>query len=201
MALQRTPRASRGAHRACRKPLSLVVPENSTASVSEAEKKAQVYYRACMNESRIEALRAKPLMELIERVSASGRLSQTSCPCLRPAPGSRPSSQRRGAGPLPFSAAAPWLVQPSAGVCRAEWECAHVLTSLWVGLLCVRVCGDVCHAHVFCLRLCGGQGLCLQRKCFSVSLLPRQRVSLCVSQGCVPEGPTESLGPEAEPSH
>ncbi|ERE82260.1 endothelin-converting enzyme 1 [Cricetulus griseus] len=42
--------------------------ENSTASVSEAERKAQVYYRACMNETRIEELRAKPLMELIEKL-------------------------------------------------------------------------------------------------------------------------------------
>ncbi|KAK2506148.1 LOW QUALITY PROTEIN: hypothetical protein MC885_005386 [Smutsia gigantea] len=47
--------------------LSLVIPENSTASVSEAERKAQVYYRACMNETRIEELKAKPLMELIEK--------------------------------------------------------------------------------------------------------------------------------------
>ncbi|NP_001356106.1 endothelin-converting enzyme 1 isoform a [Mus musculus] len=42
--------------------------ENATASVSEAERKAQVYYRACMNETRIEELRAKPLMELIEKL-------------------------------------------------------------------------------------------------------------------------------------
>ncbi|XP_036203207.1 endothelin-converting enzyme 1 isoform X4 [Myotis myotis] len=42
--------------------------ENSTASVSEAEKKAQVYYRACMNETKIEELKAKPLMEMIERL-------------------------------------------------------------------------------------------------------------------------------------
>ncbi|VTJ50772.1 Hypothetical predicted protein [Marmota monax] len=42
--------------------------ENSTASSSEAERKAQVYYRACMNETRIEELRAKPLMELIEKL-------------------------------------------------------------------------------------------------------------------------------------
>uniref|UniRef100_A0A4W2IHY9 Endothelin-converting enzyme 1 n=1 Tax=Bos indicus x Bos taurus TaxID=30522 RepID=A0A4W2IHY9_BOBOX len=42
--------------------------ENSTASVSEAERKAQVYYRACMNETRIEELKAKPLMELIEKL-------------------------------------------------------------------------------------------------------------------------------------
>uniref|UniRef100_A0A4W2IL08 Endothelin-converting enzyme 1 n=1 Tax=Bos indicus x Bos taurus TaxID=30522 RepID=A0A4W2IL08_BOBOX len=46
--------------------------ENSTASVSEAERKAQVYYRACMNETRIEELKAKPLMELIEKVDQSG---------------------------------------------------------------------------------------------------------------------------------
>lgn len=38
--------------------------------MSEAERKAQVYYRACMNETRIEELRAKPLMELIEKVGA-----------------------------------------------------------------------------------------------------------------------------------
>ncbi|XP_045154875.1 endothelin-converting enzyme 1 [Echinops telfairi] len=42
--------------------------ENATASVSEAERKAQVYYRACMNETRIEELKAKPLMELIEKL-------------------------------------------------------------------------------------------------------------------------------------
>lgn len=59
--------------------LSLVLPENSTASVSEAERKAQVYYRACMNETRIEELRAKPLMELIERVSPWGILVAPSC--------------------------------------------------------------------------------------------------------------------------
>jgi len=51
-----------------RKLLSPVIPENSTASVSEAERKAQVYYRACMNETRIEELKAKPLMELIEKL-------------------------------------------------------------------------------------------------------------------------------------
>lgn len=37
--------------------------------MSEAEKKAQVYYNACMNETKIEELKAKPLMELIERVN------------------------------------------------------------------------------------------------------------------------------------
>uniref|UniRef100_A0A8C2SBK8 Endothelin-converting enzyme 1 n=1 Tax=Capra hircus TaxID=9925 RepID=A0A8C2SBK8_CAPHI len=42
--------------------------ENSTASVSEAERKAQVYYRACMNETRIEELKAKPLIELIKKL-------------------------------------------------------------------------------------------------------------------------------------
>lgn len=60
---------------ACCQLLSLVIPENSTASVSEAERKAQVYYRACMNETRIEELKAKPLMELIEKVSSWSRFS------------------------------------------------------------------------------------------------------------------------------
>lgn len=35
---------------------------------SEAERKAQRYYQACMNESKIEELRASPLVELIEKV-------------------------------------------------------------------------------------------------------------------------------------
>lgn len=43
--------------------------ENTTANVSsEAERKAQRYYQACMNESKIEELRATPLMELIQKV-------------------------------------------------------------------------------------------------------------------------------------
>ncbi|NXK94702.1 ECE1 enzyme, partial [Formicarius rufipectus] len=43
--------------------------ENTTANVSsEAERKAQRYYQACMNESKIEELRATPLMELIQKL-------------------------------------------------------------------------------------------------------------------------------------
>lgn len=43
--------------------------ENTTANVSsEAERKAQRYYQACMNESKIEELRATPLIELIQKV-------------------------------------------------------------------------------------------------------------------------------------
>ena len=43
--------------------------ENTTANVSsEAERKAQRYYQACMNESKIEELRAAPLVELIQKV-------------------------------------------------------------------------------------------------------------------------------------
>uniref|UniRef100_A0A8C3GJU6 Endothelin-converting enzyme 1 n=1 Tax=Cairina moschata TaxID=8855 RepID=A0A8C3GJU6_CAIMO len=43
--------------------------ENTTANVSsEAERKAQRYYQACMNESKIEELRAAPLMELIQKL-------------------------------------------------------------------------------------------------------------------------------------
>ncbi|XP_048823332.1 endothelin-converting enzyme 1-like isoform X5 [Lagopus muta] len=43
--------------------------ENTTANVSsEAERKAQRYYQACMNESKIEELRAAPLMELIAKL-------------------------------------------------------------------------------------------------------------------------------------
>ncbi|XP_064028234.1 endothelin-converting enzyme 1 isoform X4 [Pogoniulus pusillus] len=43
--------------------------ENTTANVSsEAERKAQRYYQACMNESKIEELRATPLVELIQKL-------------------------------------------------------------------------------------------------------------------------------------
>lgn len=50
-------------------PLWLPPVENTTANVSsEAERKAQRYYQACMNESKIEELRAAPLMDLIQKV-------------------------------------------------------------------------------------------------------------------------------------
>uniref|UniRef100_A0ACB8EEA6 Endothelin-converting enzyme 1 n=1 Tax=Sphaerodactylus townsendi TaxID=933632 RepID=A0ACB8EEA6_9SAUR len=43
--------------------------ENSTASTqSEAERKAQRYYQSCMNETRIEELKAEPLMDLIRKL-------------------------------------------------------------------------------------------------------------------------------------
>lgn len=44
-----------------------------------------MYYRACMNETRIEELRAKPLMELIEKVSPWDGLASScraTCPPL-----------------------------------------------------------------------------------------------------------------------
>lgn len=48
--------------------------ENTTANVSsEAERKAQRYYQACMNESKIEELRATPLTELIQKVCPGPR--------------------------------------------------------------------------------------------------------------------------------
>ncbi|XP_029435165.1 endothelin-converting enzyme 1 isoform X2 [Rhinatrema bivittatum] len=43
--------------------------ENTTMNVtSEAERKAQQYYLSCMNETKIEELGAKPLIDLIEKV-------------------------------------------------------------------------------------------------------------------------------------
>jgi predicted metalloendopeptidase len=38
--------------------------------LSKAEKKAQRYYKACMNETKIEELGAQPLQELINQVSS-----------------------------------------------------------------------------------------------------------------------------------
>lgn len=53
-------------------PLGVPPAENTTANVSsEAERKAQRYYQACMNESKIEELRAAPLVELIQKVRPS----------------------------------------------------------------------------------------------------------------------------------
>lgn len=90
----------------CRQPLSFVIPENSTASVSEAERKAQVYYRACMNETRIEELKAKPLMELIEKVDPCPRLP---LPCPLP-PALTAGFHRQGPATL-------HLTQLDHGVC------------------------------------------------------------------------------------
>lgn len=90
--------------------------------MSEAEKKAQVYYRACMNESRIEELRAKPLMELIERVSSSGTLSPISGPCHPPVP----ALSSAGAGPHPSALSPAGWWRPAAGVCRG-CECVSGL--------------------------------------------------------------------------
>lgn len=95
--------------------LSLVVPENSTASVSEAERKAQVYYRACMNETRIEELKAKPLMELIEKVGSWSRLSWLSSGLSHlPAPSQEPL----GPSYLTPAASSPsWTVEPVEAEC------------------------------------------------------------------------------------
>ena len=99
----------------CHQPLSFVVPENSTASVSEAERKAQVYYRACMNETRIEELKAKPLIELIKKVGLCPRLPcHAPCP-LPPAPCPLPPARTAGfhrQGPATL-----YLTQPDRGVC------------------------------------------------------------------------------------
>lgn len=40
-------------------------------SLSKAEQKAQWYYQACMNESKIEELGAKPLQDLINQVTSN----------------------------------------------------------------------------------------------------------------------------------
>ncbi|KAL7976158.1 hypothetical protein Chor_008255 [Crotalus horridus] len=48
--------------------------ENTTAplSLSEAERKVQRYYQSCMNESRIEELQAKPLVDQVQKIDQSG---------------------------------------------------------------------------------------------------------------------------------
>lgn len=50
------------------------VENTSLTGMSKAEEKAQRYYQACMNETKIDELGAKPLQELISQVSSSHRL-------------------------------------------------------------------------------------------------------------------------------
>lgn len=52
------------------------VENTSLTGMSKAEEKAQRYYQACMNETKIEELGAKPLQELISQVSFSSGLHQ-----------------------------------------------------------------------------------------------------------------------------
>lgn len=44
-------------------------------SLTKAEEKAQWYYQACMNESKIEELGAKPLQDLINQVTLDTRIN------------------------------------------------------------------------------------------------------------------------------
>lgn len=44
-------------------------------SLSKAEQKAQWYYEACMNETKIEAFGAKPLQDLINQVISDALLT------------------------------------------------------------------------------------------------------------------------------
>lgn len=46
--------------------------------LSKAEEKAQRYYKACMNETKIEELGAQPLQELINQVSSLLEASSSS---------------------------------------------------------------------------------------------------------------------------
>lgn len=50
------------------------VENTSMTGMSKAEEKAQRYYQACMNETKIDELGAKPLQELISQVGNSGKL-------------------------------------------------------------------------------------------------------------------------------
>uniref|UniRef100_A0A1A7W7T2 Endothelin-converting enzyme 1 n=1 Tax=Iconisemion striatum TaxID=60296 RepID=A0A1A7W7T2_9TELE len=45
-----------------------LLENTTTKDLSKAEEKAQRYYQACMNESKIEALGAKPLQQLIQQI-------------------------------------------------------------------------------------------------------------------------------------
>lgn len=53
------------------------VENTSLPGMSKAEEKAQRYYQACMNETKIEELGAKPLQEVISQVSFSCVLHRT----------------------------------------------------------------------------------------------------------------------------
>lgn len=144
--------------------LSPIIPENSTASVSEAERKAQVYYRACMNETRIEELKAKPLMELIEKVSPGAGFpgSLLACAtCLHPYPHLWNCRVPR----LPHTPSC--LTQLDF---RTRWSCKCLsvcVCTLARVLVCTHVSagGNLCIGGV-CHHRCG----CLSRVCVSVYL-------------------------------
>lgn len=147
------PKVHMGANCCCK--LLSLVPENSTASVSEAEKKAQVYYRACMNETRIEELKAKPLMELIERVSLPGLLLPTPPAC----PSGFPSSQLPP-GPKLLALIHPILAHTSR--CLTQLVCCRVFRLSERVCVCVRVCVRVVYARMCaCSSLWVGVAACI----------------------------------------
>lgn len=121
----------------CRQPLSFVVPENSTASVSEAERKAQVYYRACMNETRIEELKAKPLMELIEKVHPGPRLPLPPAPASTWLPPPGPSH-------LTPHPAGPWSLLTCVRLPECVCTCVRASLHRWGCLSRVCVCLGIC---------------------------------------------------------
>lgn len=93
--------------------------ENQTAGVaSEAERKAQRYYQACMNESKIEELKAAPLLARIQKARASPARSRLPLACSLPLlprkAGNMGPSHRGGGCPVCPCLSAPlwWLLWP-----------------------------------------------------------------------------------------
>ena len=137
--------------------------------MSEAERKAQVYYRACMNETRIEELRAKPLMELIEKVGVQvdgrtdGRTDVHSLPPMSflPAPPAHltpHTSSRHAQLGLRARLSVLSVCLSTAGVGIA-WACVCLALCGWIWLCgWNRVCVCICRGQA-CVCLGGGQGL------------------------------------------
>lgn len=136
--------------------LFLDILENATASASEAERKAQVYYRACMNETRIEELRAKPLMELIEKVGVPVDGHRLPLMSFLPAPPAHLIPHTSGRH-------APLGLRACLSVCCWGWGCLSMLG-------CMALCGWICLCgwYKVCVCICwrearvcldGGQGL------------------------------------------
>lgn len=92
-----------------------------------------MYYRACMNETKIEELKAKPLMEMIERVSSSGRLSRSPPPVPPACPSGFCPSAQLPPGPA-VDGGACLLTVPGLCACACVCVCVHMFISLWVGL-------------------------------------------------------------------
>ena len=136
-----------------------------------------------MNETRIEELKAKPLMELIEKVHP--------WPCLPPSPApASPWLPPPGPSHLTPHPAGPWSLLTCVRLPECVCTCVRASLHWWgcLSRLCVRVCVCVC------------LGICERGKGFSFWLFPfPQRGRLCVRRGVSRKDPQKLWGQGQSP--